>query len=102
MLNSVQSYLPRPAAMVIIAACLAVYAASPDDASQRAARVRGTGAALAMPLPHRPDIGSVRHAPADNILLAGLAEVADGGPLPLAAAMAIPLLAFMLRRRLAE
>ena len=60
------------------------------------------GAGAVPTLPHAPDIGTVRDDLADNVLLAGLAAVADRGPLPIAAATTIPLLALMLRRRFEE
>ena len=41
----------------------------------------------------------MRDSAVDSVILAGFTAVADSGPIPLAAATAIPLAAFFVRRR---
>jgi hypothetical protein len=89
--------------MLLIAMCMGFYAATPDVGRQRqvytTAHTVPAPAAAALPRP--ADVGTPRDSVVDNILLASVTAVTDGGPLPLAGAMAIPLLALLVRRRLA-
>jgi len=98
MTDSLRSVLPRPVAIFLIAGCLAAYAASPKDADDQLAYARGSmGAAVAMRPPSR--LANVDGGSAGRLLQAGVFAVIDRGPWPLAGAIAVPMLALVLRRR---
>jgi hypothetical protein len=103
MVKSVRALLPPPAVILLIAMCMGFYVATPDDGRQR--QVYTTARATQTPpaaMASRPKEGAGTHSGAvDRFLLAGVTAVTDSGPLPLAGAMAIPLVALFVRRRLA-
>ena len=101
MFKSVREHLPPPAVFLLIAMCMGFYLATPDDGRQRqvytTARTAPAAAAQKQPSTTLSD----RSSAVDNFLLAGVTAVTDSGPLPFAGAMAIPLVALFVRRRLA-
>ena len=102
MFNKLRALLPPPAVILLIAMCMGLYAISPDDGRQRQVytTARKAGAAKVVPAGPPADAGMPRDSALDNFLLAGFTAVADSGPLPLAGATAIPLIALFVRRRL--
>lgn len=108
MFKSVLAALPPPAVFLLIAMCMGFYIATPDDGRQRPVYTTAPKAApaaaatAATSKAARPaDTASARNSAMDRFLLAGVTAVTDSGPLPIAGAMAIPLVAFFVRRRLA-
>ena len=87
--------------MLLIAMCMAFYIATPDEGRQRQVYTTGRSPAAAKPAPRPADSGMPPNSSVDELLLAGFTAVADSGPLPLAGATAIPLVAFFVRRRFA-
>jgi len=106
MFTSVRALLPPPAVILLIAMCMGFYVATPDDGRQRpvytTARTAPAAAAKPAPTGGAPkETSGLGTSALDNFLLAGLNAVTDSGPLPFAGAMAIPLVALFVRRRLA-
>jgi hypothetical protein len=100
MVKSVREHMPPPAVFLLIAVCMGFYLATPDAGRQRqvytTARTAPAGAA------RKPTAAAAsERSGLDNFLLAGVTAVTDRGPLPFAGAMAIPLVALFVRRRLA-
>jgi hypothetical protein len=105
MFKSIREHLPPPAVFLLIAMCMGFYVATPDDGRQRpvyttARSAPSAKAAVAAPKPASNGSGD-RSTAVDRFLLAGVTAVTDSGPLPFAGAMAIPLIALFVRRRLA-
>src|SRR5262245_53242616 len=98
MTNFLRAVLPPPAVILLIAACMPAYAAFPDDTDARATRAHGV---VSRPAPPRyvSNIGTARDEASGNLLLGGLAEVVEQGPVPIAAAALIPVIAIAARRR---
>jgi hypothetical protein len=105
MLNKVRAALPPPAVFLAIAMCMGFYIATPDEGRQRQVYTTGRKAPAAgpaaAPAPSPQAAAPRANSSVDNFLLAGFSAVADSGPLPLAGATAIPLVALLVRRRLA-
>jgi hypothetical protein len=100
MFKSVRALLPPPAVILLIAMCMGFYVATPDDGRQR--QVYTTARTAPTATASRPnETAAPRSSAVDNFLLAGVNAVTDSGPLPFAGAMAIPLVALFVRRRLA-
>jgi hypothetical protein len=101
MVNKVRALLPPPAVMLLIAMCMAFYVATPDEGRQRQVYTTGRKAPAAAQAPPSEEPAPGANSSVDSLLLAGFTAVADSGPLPLAGATAIPLVAFFVRRRFA-
>ena len=105
MLNKVRAVLPPPAVILSIAMCMGFYIATPDEGRQRQVYTTGrkppAAALAATPAPLPQEAAPSANSSVDSLLLAGLGAVADSGPLPLAGATAVPLVALLVRRRLA-
>jgi hypothetical protein len=102
MVKSVRAHLPPPAVFLLIAMCMGFYVATPDDGRQRQVYTTARPAPGAAPATGRSaETAAARSSALDSFLLAGFTAVTDSGPLPLAGAMVIPVIALVVRRRLA-
>lgn len=103
MVKSIREHLPPPAVFLLIAMCMGFYVATPDDGRQRPVYTTARTAPAAKATAQKPasNGSSDRGSAVDKFLLAGVTAVTDSGPLPFAGAMAIPLIALFVRRRLA-
>lgn len=103
MFKSIREQLPPPAVFLLIGMCMAFYVATPDDGRQRPVYTAARTAPAAVAAAQKPAStgSSDRGSSVDRVLLACVTAVTDSGPLPLAGAMAIPVIALFVRRRLA-
>lgn len=101
MFKTIREHLPPPAVFLLIAMCMGFYVATPDDGRPRPVYMTARTAPAAAPQKPAANASSDRGNSMDRFLLAGVTVVTDSGPLPFAGAMAIPLIALFVRRRLA-